>query len=141
MFDSKLIDPKKPKGPREFGYTILPQDIASAPKGPGGQVDKEGTWVPGGLKGDDTYALWENFIAHVLKKDQDTFSTPALGAAAFTTVNMGAQSYRHGKALFWDKEARKPVDADASWATAWEKRSKGRGTPNHIAFSSRTFTR
>ena len=132
VFDSKLIDPKKPKGPREFGYTILPQDIASAPKGPGGQVDKEGTWVPGGLKGDDTYALWENFIAHVLKKDQDTFSTPALGAAAFTTVNMGAQSYRHGKALFWDKEARKPVDADASWATAWEKRSKGRGTPNHI---------
>jgi hypothetical protein len=85
------------------------------------------------LKGsDDTYALWENFLACVLKGDQDTFSTPELGAAAFTTVNMGVQSYRQGKALFWDKVARKPVEADSSWATAWEKRSKGRGKPNHM---------
>ena len=34
-------------------------------------------------------------------------STPELGAAAFTTVNMGVQSYREGKVLFWDKEQRK----------------------------------
>jgi hypothetical protein len=89
--------------------------------------------VPGGLKGaDDTYALWQNFLDCVAKKNQDTFSTPALGAAAFTTVNMGALSYRTGKALFWDKEARKPVEADPSWAAAWEKRSKERGKPNHI---------
>ena len=133
VFDSKPVNPKDPKSPREFGFTILPQKVQSAPKGPGGQAVTEGTWVPGGLKGDDTYALWANFIEHVSKRDQDTFSTPALGAAAFTTVNMGVQSYRQGKALFWDKEARKPVEADASWASMWEKRSKGRGKPNQIA--------
>jgi predicted dehydrogenase len=132
VFDSRPIDPKDPKKGREFGYTILPQKIESAPRGPSGELAKEGTWVPGGLKGDDTYALWQNFLECVLKKNQDTFSTPALGAAAFTTVNMGVQSYREGRALFWDRDARKPVDADASWAAAWERRSKERGKPNHI---------
>ena len=68
----------------------------------------------------------------VQDKSQDTFSTPALGAAAFSTVNMGAQSYRQGKAFFWDKEQRKPVEADATWAAAWEKRSKERGKPNQV---------
>jgi hypothetical protein len=132
VFDSKPIDAKDPTKGREFGYTIIPQSVQSAPKGPTGEISKEGTWVPGGLKGDDTYALWQNFIECVQKKSQDTFSTPALGAAAFSTVNMGVQSYRHGKILFWDKEARKPVEADASWAAMWEKRSKERGKPNHI---------
>jgi predicted dehydrogenase len=132
VFESKPTNPMDPKSPKEFGYTVLPQNIQSAPRGPGGDVLKEGTWVPGGLKGDDTYALWENFLAHVRTGDQDTFSTPALGAAAFSTVNMGVQSYRFGKALFWDKEARRTVDADPSWAAAWEKRSKERGSPNHI---------
>jgi predicted dehydrogenase len=133
VFDTKPIDPKDPKSPKEFGYTILPQSIQSAPKGPGGEMSKEGTFVPGGLKGDDTYALWENFLAHVHAGNQDTFSTPELGAAAFSTVNMGVLSYRQGKALFWDKDARRPVEADASWAAAWERRSKERGKPNHIA--------
>ncbi|OWK41604.1 oxidoreductase [Fimbriiglobus ruber] len=45
---------------------------------------------------------------------------------------MGVQSYRFGKVLFWDKEQRKTTDADASWAAAWEKRSKQRGKPNQI---------
>ncbi|MSR53409.1 MAG: Gfo/Idh/MocA family oxidoreductase [Gemmataceae bacterium] len=132
VFDSKPRDPADPTKGREFGYTILPQSVKSAPAGPGGAIAKEGTWVPGGLLGDDTYALWTNFLHCVQNKNQDTFSTPALGAAAFTTVNMGALSYRTGKALFWDKEARKAVEADPSWAAAWEKRSKERGKPNHI---------
>ena len=34
------------------------------------------------------------------------------------TVNMGVQSYRYGKVLFWDKEKRATKDADASWASA-----------------------
>ena len=37
---------------------------------------------------------------------------------------MGVQSYRFGKVLFWDKEARKTVDADPSWATAWRSDPK-----------------
>jgi predicted dehydrogenase len=132
VFDSKPTNPKDPKSPREFGYTILPQNVKSGTGGPSGAISKEGQWVPGGLKGDDTYALWQNFLDHVQKKNQETFSTPALGAAAFTTVNMGVLSYRQGKTLFWDKEARKPVEADASWATMWERRSKERGKPSHI---------
>ena len=132
VFDSKPVDPKDPKKGREFGYTILPQNVQSAPRGPSGEVNRNGTWVPGGLKGDDTYALWQNFLECVRSKNQDTFSTPALGAAAFTTVNMGVLSYRQGKALFWDKEGRKTTEADASWAEQWEKRSENRGKPNHI---------
>jgi predicted dehydrogenase len=138
VFDTRPRDPADPSKGREFGYTILPQAVKSAPAGPSGAMAKEGTWVPGGLKpvegfhDTDTYRLWENFLACVSAKNQDTFSTPALGAAAFTTVNMGVLSYRTGKTLFWDKEARKAVEADASWAAAWEKRSKERGKPNHI---------
>ena len=45
---------------------------------------------------------------------------------------LGVQSYRQGKALFWDKENRKATDADPSWADNWEKRSKERGKPNQV---------
>src|SRR5205814_301897 len=52
----------------------------------------------------DTAALWTNFLDCVRAKKRDTLSTPELGAAAFTTVALGVQSYRTGKVLFWDKE-------------------------------------
>jgi hypothetical protein len=45
---------------------------------------------------------------------------------------MGVESYRQGKALFWDKEKRRPVEADSSWATRWETRSKDRGKPSQV---------
>jgi predicted dehydrogenase len=124
-----VFDHEKGKG---FGFKILPQKIESAPKGPSGEVMKDGEFVPGGLKGDETWALWENFLDCVRARKTETLCTPELGAAAFTTVAMGVKSYRDGKALFWDKEARKPVDADASWASRWEARSKKRGKPNQI---------
>ena len=50
VFDSKPTDPKNPKSPREFGYMVLPQNVQSAPRGPSGDISKEGTWVPGGLQ-------------------------------------------------------------------------------------------
>ena len=59
-------------------------------------------------------------------------STPELGAAAFTTVDLGVQELPQGKALFWDKEARKPEEADAELGGALEKRSKEHGKPNQI---------
>ncbi len=132
IFDNYPVDPKNPKSPKQFGMKVVPQNVQSAPRGPSGEVAKDGEVILGGLEGDDTYALWENFLEHVKAKKQGTLSTPELGAAAFSTVNMGAQSYRFGKAFFWDKEQRKPVDADASWAAAWEKRSKERGKPNQV---------
>ncbi len=132
IFDNYPTDPKNPKSPTQFGMKIVPQNVQSAPRGPSGAVSKEGEVIFGGLVGDDTYALWTNFLEHVKAKDQGTLSTPELGAAAFSTVNMGAKSYREGKAFFWDKEQRKPVEADATWAAAWEKRSKERGKPNQV---------
>ena len=115
------------------GFEVLPQNTSVA-RGPGDGGKEKGEMFTTDIdpKTDLTYNLWENFLEHVKAKKQTNYSTPDLGAAAFTTVNMGAQSYRFGKALFWDKEQRKPTDADASWAAAWEKRSKERGKPNQI---------
>jgi predicted dehydrogenase len=80
----------------------------------------------------DTEALWMNFLKCVRERNRETLSPPELGAAAFTTVGMGVISYRQGKVLFWDREQRKPVVADASWAERWEKRSKERGKPSQV---------
>ena len=85
-----------------------------------------------GLTGDDTEALWLKFLDCCRARNRETFSTPELGAAAFTTVNMGVQSYRNGQVLFWDKEARQAKEADASWAARFEKRSQEHGKPNQI---------
>jgi hypothetical protein len=76
--------------------------------------------------------LWENFLACVRSKNRETLSTPDLGAAAFTTVNLGVQSYRKGEVMFWDKQYRKPTTGNGSWAAQWEKRSKARGKTNEI---------
>jgi predicted dehydrogenase len=81
----------------------------------------------------DTLELWKDFLACVRDGKRETMSTPELGAAAFTTVAMGVQSYRTGKVLFWDKEGRKVSEADASWARHLEQRSKKRGRPSEVA--------
>lgn len=80
----------------------------------------------------DTAALWSNFVECIRSRNRATLSTPELGAAAFTTVALGVQSYRTGKVLFWDKEQRKAVEADSSWAGKLEARSKKRGKPTQI---------
>ncbi len=81
----------------------------------------------------DTAALWGYFLNCVRSGNRETLCPPELGAAAFTTVALGVKSYREGKAFFWDKEARKPVEADASWAARLEKRSKEHGKPHEVA--------
>jgi hypothetical protein len=58
---------------------------------------------------------------------------PLLGAAAITTVLLGAKSYRTGKAYFFDDQTHSVKEADSTWATRWEKKSTERGKPNHIA--------
>lgn len=116
------------------GFEVLPQNLGAAPGGPGAKA-REGQLIEGGFEGNDdhlTYALYENFLNSARDKKQETFCSPALGAAAFTTVNMGVLSYRNGQALFWDKDQRKPVPANDSWSKKWEARSKKRGKPNHI---------
>ncbi|MFL5241040.1 MAG: Gfo/Idh/MocA family protein [Gemmataceae bacterium] len=117
---------------KEFGFEVLGQDMKSGPGLPKRLENKEGKFTAGGLKGNDTEALWTHFLECVRNKNRETLCPPELGAAAFTTVNMGVQSYRQGKALAWDGERRKPKEADNSWASNWEARSKERGKPNQI---------
>jgi len=124
------------------GFEVYGQTVAGGPAKPktdGAEKPvytydnpKAVTKPKAGVEDSATYALWENFVQCVAAKKRETLSTPELGAAAFSTVNMGVQSYRFGKVLFWDKEKRVVKEADASWAGQWEARSKKRGKPNQI---------
>jgi hypothetical protein len=118
----------------ELGIQVLPQNIGTGgPALPSHLGEGRGNIIPGGLGNKDgTKELWEAFLACVRSRNRETPCTPELGAAAFTTVALGVESYRTGKGLFWDKEARKPVEANDSWAKRWEQRSKERGKPNQI---------
>jgi predicted dehydrogenase len=114
------------------GFEVYGQDIAGGPRGTAGGLGKPVHNYASGKSGNATYALWENFLECVRDRRRETLSTPELGAAAFTTVNMGVLSYRQGKVLFWNPEERKPVEADASWASNLEARSHKRGKPHQI---------
>jgi predicted dehydrogenase len=80
----------------------------------------------------DTEMLWANFLECCRSRNRETLSTCELGAAAFTTVALGVQSYRESQVLFWDKDQRKSLAGNGSWASKWEARSKMRGKPNQI---------
>ena len=123
--------PRENNRGRDYGLEVLPQSAANRPTR--GRTATPARFVGGGIgEGDATQPLWENFLQCVRDHNRNTLSTPELGAAAFTTVNMGVLSYRRGQVLFWDKQNRRPVPADDSWATRWERRSHERGRPNQI---------
>jgi predicted dehydrogenase len=114
------------------GFEVYGQSISGGPSKPKEGFGKPVHTFENPKKGNATYDLWANFLECVRTRNRDTLSTPELGAAAFSTVNMGVQSYRFGKVLFWDKAQRKPKEADASWATHLEARSKKRGKPHQV---------
>ncbi len=116
----------------EHGFEVIPQSATNRPVA-GQPAPREAVFTGGGIsEGDSTQPLWENFLECVRARNRETYSTPELGAAAFTTVAMGVQSYRTGQVLFWDRERRRPTQADASWATRLERRSHDRGQPTQI---------
>lgn len=83
---------------------------------------------------DTTYAHFKNWVEAMVADDPNLVNNdPQLGAAAITTVILGARSYREGKAFFVDQDSLEVKEADESWAKGWEKRSHERGKPNHIA--------
>jgi predicted dehydrogenase len=83
--------------------------------------------------GDTTPVHFKNWLDAIASNKQDAVNNPPdLGAAAIVLVNLGAQSYREGKAFFWDNENRRATEADPSWAAGWEKMSKNRDKPHHI---------
>ena len=81
---------------------------------------------------EDTRALWEHFIECVRSRNPETLCPADLGYAAITTVNLGVQSYREGKAYYFDKATGEVCDADSAWAARWEERSHLRGKPNQV---------
>ena len=54
------------------------------------------------------------------------------GAAAVTAVNMGARSYREGKAFFLNTDTREISDRDPGWAARWEQMSRDGAQPFHV---------
>jgi predicted dehydrogenase len=115
------------------GFEVYGQKIAGGPVKPTDDASKPVHTYTSGKSGNATYALWENFLACVRDRNaSNLLSSAELGAAAFSTVNMGVQSYRQGKVFFWDKSKRAPVEADGSWAAKCEARSKKRDKPSQV---------
>jgi len=82
---------------------------------------------------DTTYAHFKNWVDAMVADDPSAVNNdPYLGAAAITTVILGALSYRQGKVFFFDDEKLTVHDADDSWAKGWEKISAERGRAPHI---------
>ena len=80
-----------------------------------------------------TYAHFKNWLEAMFADDPGAVNNdPYLGAAAITTVILGALSYRQGKVFMFDDEQMKVSEADASWPERWESTSSKRGKPNHI---------
>jgi predicted dehydrogenase len=120
----------------EPGLEIIPQKVGAGPAIPR-QPDPppKAEFIPATFPANEkgaAEALWQNFLDCVRDHRRETLSPPELGAAAFTTVDMGVRSYREGKALFWDKEKRQVVNADSSWAARLEARSKEHGKPSQV---------
>ena len=82
--------------------------------------------------GEDTRALWDHFLECLRSRNPETLCPADLGYAAITTVNLGVQSYREGKAYYFDKDTGEVSDADGAWAARWEERSHLRGKPNQV---------
>jgi hypothetical protein len=82
---------------------------------------------------DTTIAHVQNFVDAIRAGDQQVCNNPPdLGAAAVTTVNLGARSYREGKAFFLDPATRVITDRDPGWAAKWEQMSHNRAAPHHV---------
>jgi len=119
------------------GFEIIPETPKGSPGIPA-RLEKSikgqfvGTNPPGQRDNADTEALWLDFLDCVRARKRTTLSTPELGAAAFTTVALGVQSYRHGQALLWDKDNHKASLAGDGWAEHWEKMSKDRDKPKQV---------
>jgi predicted dehydrogenase len=116
----------------DWGYEVIPQAATNRPS-QGQPAQRDSVWHGGGISEDASgRQLWKNFLTCVRNCDRATLCPPELGAAAFTTVALGVQSYRRGQVLFWDAPRRRVVTADSSWATRLERRSKDRGRPSQI---------
>lgn len=114
------------------GFRVVPQKLEGRPAPPGANRGEGGELVKPEQPRDDTRALWDHFIGCLRSENPETLCPASLGYAAIATVNMGVDSYRFGKALYFDKATGRVSEADSGWAARWEERSKLRGAPNQI---------
>jgi predicted dehydrogenase len=117
------------------GFSVVPQKLEGRPAPPGQNRGEGGDYVDANPpKGNDadTRALWDHFIGCIRSRNAETLCPAELGYAAITTVNLGVDSYRYGKAYFFDKDSGKVSEADETWAKKWEKVSHERGKPVHV---------
>jgi hypothetical protein len=121
-------DPRK-------GFILGSQEHAlkGKPAPPGGNLGLEGKTFAPEQPHEDTYALWEHFLGCMRSRNPETLCPAELGYAAIATVNLGVQSYRDGKAYFFEKETGQVTPADESWAKKWEKIGHQRGKPAQVA--------
>lgn len=114
------------------GFDILPQKLSNRPGTPNSKQAAAAEHISAPQPELDTLALWENFLECIRSRNPETLCPAETGYAAIATVNMGVQSYREGKALYFDKETGKVSEADESWAKRWEKMSQARAKPNQV---------
>ncbi len=81
---------------------------------------------------DHDHAHFSNWIAAIQAGDPAMCNNPPdLGAAAVSTVILGARSYREGRCFHFDPEMG-ISDGNGTWSARWEQVSRERGKPQHI---------
>ncbi|MGA0038939.1 MAG: Gfo/Idh/MocA family protein [Pirellulales bacterium] len=80
-----------------------------------------------------TYLHFENWLSAIEANAPAACNNPPdLGAAAVTTVILGAMSYRNGRVYHFDAETGRYGDGNPEWARRWEQLSAERGSPRHV---------
>jgi predicted dehydrogenase len=119
----------------EKAFRVAPQEAGGRPAKPGENKGDGGELISTNFDSSrdrDTRALWNHFIECVRSRNPETLCPAETGYAAIATVNLGVDSYRYGKAYFFDKATGKVSEANDSWAKRWEKVSHERGKPNQV---------
>ena len=114
------------------GFRVAAQKLEGRPAPPGANTGAGGELFTPEQPVDDTRALWNHYMECLRSRNQETLCPAETGYAAITTVNLGVQSYREGKAFYFDKHTGKTSQADESWAKKWEERSHKRGKPEQV---------
>jgi predicted dehydrogenase len=104
-------------GRAEDGFRVVQQKLDGRPAPPGANRGEGGEKFAPQQPREDTRALWEHFIECIRSRNPETLCPAELGYAAITTVNLGVQSYREGKAYYFEKGTsevtRRPLWSDA----------------------------
>jgi predicted dehydrogenase len=119
----------------ESAFRVVPQKVTSGPAKPGANQGEGGELFTTSFDNSadkDTRALWDHYIGCIRSRNPETLCPAETGYAAIATVNLGVDSYRFGKAYYFDKATNKVSEADDKWAKRWEKVSHERGKPVQV---------